>query len=285
MEEFYEFAGIRVRLRTEAEELGRRGILEAFSAPAGDWQHAYTVTTADQIDEDPGTRVYTQGDFCVSRYGRQTLRYVGAVELGSENATFRICREDSRTQLTYCRGKLYDRISARLLIQGLELEHLLTVHNGLILHASFITYEGRAILFTAPSETGKSTQAQLWCDHAGAELVNGDRAAVRILDDGIMSSGIPFSGSSPVCRNVTAPLAAIVCLSQAPENTITRLRGVRAFRRIWEGCTVNVWDRADVELATQTVSRIISRIPVYHLACTPDSRAVELLKNTLEVDP
>lgn len=284
MEEFYEFAGIRVRLRAAEAELKRGRLLADYAAASGPFLHSYSVSVARTLDDDPGICVYTQGDFRVSRDGGRTLRYIGGVDRGCENATLRICRDGDHTGLQYARPKLHDRVTERLLIRGLELEHLLTIHQGLLLHASFIIHEGKAILFTAPSETGKSTQARLWVEHAGAELVNGDRAAVRCFEDGVKACGIPFSGSSPVCRNVTAPLAAIVCLSQAPDNAVTRLRGVRAFRRIWEGCTVNIWDRTDVEQATKTVTAVISEVPVYHLACTPDIRVVELLKKTLEVD-
>ena len=170
------------------------------------------------------------------------------------------------------------------MLTALDLPHILAAHNAFLLHASFIDHEGGAILFTAPSETGKSTQAQLWCEHAGAELINGDRAAVRIAEGTVMACGAPYSGSSPVRRNAKLPLRAIVVLGQAPENKIARLRGVRAFRAVLEGCTVNVWDRSDVELVTRTLTEVITRVPVYHLACTPDVRAVELLKQTMEVE-
>ena len=283
MVEFYELAGIRIKLQFPEKEMGSRDPLADYMVQPGGWLHSYSTEVVDRLDEDPGTVVFRQGDFCVSRSGPLTVRYIGAVEKGVQSATFRICRTGAHTQLQYCRSRLHNGVTARLLIQGLELEHLLTLHNGFLLHASFIEHEGRAILFTAPSETGKSTQAKLWCDHAGAELVNGDRAAVRLIDGEVCACGIPFSGSSPVRRNVTLPLKAIVYLSQAPENTIHRLWGVRAFRRVWEGCTVNTWDREDVEKATKTVGDVVSRIPIYLLACTPDVRAVELLKHTMEV--
>lgn len=41
------------------------------------------------------------------------------------------------------------------------LEHLLNMHHGFILHSSFIRWKGKGIVFTAPSGTGKSTQADL----------------------------------------------------------------------------------------------------------------------------
>ena len=78
------------------------------------------------------------------------------------------------------------------------------------------------------------------------------------------------------------PLAGIVYLSQASENSIIRLRGLRAFRTVWEGCTVNLWDREDMAIAMDTVAQITMDVPVWHLACTPDSRAVTLLKHTME---
>jgi hypothetical protein len=74
------------------------------------------------------------------------------------------------------------------------------------------------------------------------------------------------------------PLAAVVCLSQAPENRITRLRGVRAFRPLWEGCSLDLWNQADIALGTQAVVDTVSTVPVFHLACTPDEQAVQTLE-------
>ena len=53
---------------------------------------------------------------------------------------------------------------------------------------------------------------------------------------------------------------------------------MKAFRRLWEGCSVNLWDQEDIGKATQAVVDTVSNIPVYYLACTPDERAVQLLE-------
>ena len=47
------------------------------------------------------------------------------------------------------------------------LEHLLATQRAVILHSAYIDYKGKAILFSAPSGTGKSTQAELWMDESG----------------------------------------------------------------------------------------------------------------------
>ena len=277
-----ELAGLRVELRGERPQ--QLGVLSDYRSRSLTADHVYTLELCDGLEPPTGEPIYRAADQWVFRRSGGPERYLGPVERGPEGAHIRIRREGSDARITYRRTGELRAVTPKLLLNALELPHLLTIHEGFLLHAAFIEHGGRAILFTAPSETGKSTQARLWCDHAGAELVNGDRAAVRIMDGEVFACGVPISGSSPVRRNVTLPLAAIVYLSQAPENSITRLRGVRAFRRVWEGCTVNIWDRTDVEKATKTVSEAVSRIPVYHLACTPDVRAVELLKHTMEVE-
>lgn len=278
MDELYlSLADIRVRVRGE---LGRMGFLTDYLTEPSEPDHSFRVELAVQLAPPAGELIWDQAAFRVYRDSDRLLRYVG-----EQNGPYlRTVRQGRDGVLSFLRDRLPQGVTGKQLMNALDLPHLLTVHSGFLLHASYIEWQGRAILFTAPSETGKSTQARLWCDHAGAELVNGDRAAVRLIGGEVFACGTPFSGSSPVRRNVQLPLVAIVYLSQAPENSITRLRGVRAFRRVWEGCTVNTWERADVEKATKTVTEVISCIPVYHLACTPDVRAVELLKHTMEVE-
>lgn len=153
--------------------------------------------------------------------------------------------------------------------------------HGFLLHASFIAWHGRAILFTAPSGTGKSTQAELWRSLRGAQVINGDRVAVMCTKEGILASGVPCSGSSGISRNETLPLGAVVYLSQDEQTWIKRLTGRHAFARIWEGCCVNVWNREDMALCSDSVIHVAKTVPVWHLACRPDETAVETLEAAL----
>ena len=281
---FLEMAGIRIRVESDGGLSEDPGILADYLAEAEKWDYVLRAVQREAMPEPEGAEVYSSAALRVFRGETGQMRFHGEVRDRPENGYICAIHQDRQIKAVYRRARLPQGVTAKLLLQAMDLPHILTNHGGFLLHASFIEYRGRAILFTAPSETGKSTQAQLWCDHAGAALVNGDRAAVRIMDGQVLACGTPYSGSSPVRRNVMLPLRAIVLLSQAPVNQITRLRGLRAFRAVLEGCTVNVWDRSDVELATRTVTEVIGQVPVYHLACTPDVRAVELLKQTMEVE-
>lgn len=168
---------------------------------------------------------------------------------------------------------------------GVALPQLLARFGALVFHASCIEADGGAILFTAPSRTGKSTQAALWQQYRGAALVNGDKAAVRALDGRFFAFGMPFSGTSGVCENRTLPLRAVVTLAQAPETTIRRLGPTEAIARI----SANVFsDMRISEEWQQTLSRLLdlaAAVPVFHLACTPDIRAVEALSQALACNP
>ena len=77
------------------------------------------------------------------------------------------------------------------------------------------------------------------------------------------------------------PVKAIVYLGQASQTSIRRLRGTEAFRRIWEGVSVNTWNVEDVASAMDITTRVIGAVPVYHLVCTPDESAVLTLEQQL----
>lgn len=167
-----------------------------------------------------------------------------------------------------------------LVFQTIALEHLLARHHHIVLHASFIEVKGTAILFTAPCETGKSTQAELWRKHRGAEIINGDRVCIS-CNDKPMAHGVPMSGTSGICKNKSIPLRVIVYLEQGKVNQLEKLKGIRALKAIYSGCWINIWDSIDVNCALTTIENVISRIPVYRLRCVPDVTAIEILEKEI----
>lgn len=279
-----QIAGIPMLLRAAPEQLFEDdGILSGFRMEPQDGAVVYDLAVENALESAAGALCYSDPGFCVYRNGAEWNIYFGGADSEDPGIYAMARRTAESISITYRRTEYLTRISPKQALRCMELPHMLAVHNGILLHCAWIRWRGKAILFTAPSGTGKSTQARLWCEYMDAELINGDRSAVRICDDRILACGIPMSGSSEVRKNEIMPVGAIVYLSQSPQNRIQRLRGAAAFRRVWEGCTVPSWDREDVSRMTDTVSGILSRVPVYHLACRPDWDAVQLLKENLEV--
>lgn len=160
-------------------------------------------------------------------------------------------------------------------------ENLLLACNRLMLHCSYILYKEKAILFSAPSEMGKSTQARLWRDFYGAEIINDDRAAIAVSDNGCYSHGVPFSGTSDICNNFSAELCAIVVPEQGKQNKILRLNKTEAFFHLYSEATVHQWDKSYVEKASELLLDAVENIPVYKLTCLPERGAADLLYQTL----
>jgi hypothetical protein len=69
-------------------------------------------------------------------------------------------------------------------------------HQGIVIHASAIEHNGKGIIFSAPSGTGKSTQASLWEKYMGARVLNDDCPVIRIDDGHPNVYGTPCSGST-----------------------------------------------------------------------------------------
>ena len=227
----------------------------------------------ERMFSDPARQIYFDADAVIT--------YHGAVSDDLSRAYMRVRRLGNRIEAEYKRSAAPYGISTKDILKALEVEHISVDNGGFILHASCIEYGGKAIVFTAPSGTGKSTQADLWKVHRGAEIINGDRIMIQSGEDGFVIRGIPFAGSSGISKNRVLPLAAIVYLKQASENRVVPLRGMEAFKRVWEGCSVHVWNRKDVENCTETVMQVVSGVPILRLECTPDIFAVEALEAIL----
>lgn len=154
----------------------------------------------------------------------------------------------------------------------------LLFHEGLVVHASAIAWEGRGIIFSAPTETGKTTQANMWKQYLGATILNGDRPALRIQGTMPVVYGTPWSGSAPEFQNAWAPLSAVVLLEQGAQNQVRDLLPHEAASRLATRCFLPYWDRDLMEMALSNLERIVQEVPVSLLQCRPDREAVEMVR-------
>lgn len=163
----------------------------------------------------------------------------------------------------------------------MSMEQVLLKHDTFQLHSSVISWNGKGILFTAPSGTGKSTQADLWKRYEGAQIVNGDRALIQKTGDKYLVYGSPYAGTSNIYTNISVPICAIIVLSQGSENRIEQLNGAKAFSYIYKESTICTWDTWFVSQYTNLLIDLLCNVSVYHLTCRPDKEAVDLVKNAL----
>ena len=151
-----------------------------------------------------------------------------------------------------------------------------------LFHAAAVSREGRGYMFLGKSGTGKSTHAGLWVKHVeGAELMNDDNPVVRIHEGRAVVYGSPWSGKTPCYRDVSCPLDAIVLLSQAPYNKISRLGGLETYVALVTSISGQRWDEGIADGLHETENELASNVPMWHLECLPNEEAATLCQTTI----
>ena len=168
------------------------------------------------------------------------------------------------------------------ILRMLPIRQILLSRNVLFLHASQVLYENKGILFTAPSGTGKTTQAKLWRQYRNAQIICNDRTLLRKMDQRWLTYGYPYDGSEPVRSDQTYPLACIVLLQQGSENKILRLNPAKAISRLMRQAIIDGWDPESQRKAMELIAGVFENVPVYVLSCTVSEQAVAVLEGVLQ---
>lgn len=170
-----------------------------------------------------------------------------------------------------------------LFIEMFALEKYLLKSKALILHSSFISWNQTGIVFTAPSGTGKSTQAALWQKYENATIINGDRSILYLDEEtsGVNVGGLPFCGSSNINLNQKYLLKAIVFLAQANHNKATYVDEAYAAQRLFKEISINKWNIQAIDESLNLIQQIIKKVKLISLECQIDSEAVKVLKKLI----
>ncbi len=182
------------------------------------------------------------------------------------------------TNVKICRG-INGKFSEELMTTAVYSK--LCEKNTLLMHASFVDFNGSGIVFTGPSGIGKTTQAELWEKHLGATIVNGDKVLLRAFDDEVYSYGAPWSGSSPYCLNKKSVLKGIVVLLQSDKNSIKRLDAIESTAQVLPHIFIHHWDGKCVERVLATFDDVLKNTPIWLLECRPDEEAVMITKEAI----
>lgn len=273
----YRIAGVPVRFLPDCPLVENRDTL-LFSAGEAPDAVVFPLVSTDTISVPTGQPFpFPDGEVILSgeTYTRVLRHRANGTPLV---AVHRKIGEPGATIHAWNAEKPYT-VRTQVLWSAIDLPYTLSFFDTLILHAAVIRVRDEAILFVAPSGTGKSTQAALWEKHRGAAVVNGDKGAVSVRNGEIHAHGLPFCGTSGICEPYELPVRAIVSLAQSPENDVARLRGAAALQAVVQnsfGCKPLCFPKI-IDLA----SAILEKVPVYRLSCTPDEAAVAVLESAV----
>jgi hypothetical protein len=212
--------------------------------------------------------------------------YNTSIYVCDQNTGEVLCRADanqdwSRAEVTYIDNNQIAELGVAGFLCEILFRNRILFKQGLVIHASALSWEGQGLVFTAPSGTGKSTQARLWVRHMGALVLNDDRPALRLGNKRTYVYGTPWSGKRTLYYNASAPLTAVVLLEQAAKNQVIRLPAAEAVAQIIPRCFLPFYDQEIMAMCLNNLGKILSGISVYILKCRPDREAVELLRQCL----
>ena len=149
-------------------------------------------------------------------------------------------------------------------------------------HGVLMEFNGKGIIISAPSETGKTTHARLWRDEKNALIINGDNACCY-KENGVWKGfGIPWSGTSGEQINRQVPIVAAVVLERAEGNKAYRISEYDAFCKLHSLLQYPSWDVSKTEKTVDLCNDFLKDVPVFKLECRPDADAVEALFKALE---
>lgn len=275
--ECYRFGGVTFAIEADAP-IERSKMCEPFRVAGGAADHTIRLTFSDDLPQPPAEAARS-GSVYRWQAGaeRHLLEQYGTLDKPPQ-FTYAVTR-GAHTEVTFAE-RYRTGASVRAVLEAAGLFDIFADTGMLVLHSAYIvTPAGEAILFSGPSGIGKSTQAALWERSAGAQIINGDRA---LLDIGRKTAnGIFYSGTSGICRNVTAPIRAIVLLGQNDENYVSTLRPQAAFAGVLSQCAYYDWDALSATKMTECVARLVSDVLVLHFDCRADASAVRALQERL----
>ena len=155
-------------------------------------------------------------------------------------------------------------------------------HDGVFVHASCVSMEGKSYLFLGKSGTGKSTHARQWLQaFPDCRLLNDDNPALRIEDGKVMVYGTPWSGKTSCYKNEGYPVAGIARLRQAKTNSFSLLESPEIFAALLPSCSAIRQDAGLLEALYCTLIQIAEQVTVGCMECLPNIDAARVCYNSL----
>lgn len=276
----FRIAGMTIEVSSEYPMAISRD-LERFLTENGEPDERITVSSLPPMGEPEQPPVFSTSAFCVTREaGGWCHSYPGLK--GEDGSACAFHWRQDHCHYLYTPGSVAGLFQSTGRLAPFIVPELMLLANGrFFLHSSLVMYRDQAVLFCGPSGIGKSTQAELWEKHLGAEILNGDRAVIYEGKGGFVASGSPYSGSSGYYSPKEAPIAAIVLPEKADVEEITPIPPRQAVVTFLRESVQHSWDLEYTQQLTGLLAKLAETVPVYRLRCRPHAGAAELARKTI----
>ena len=196
---------------------------------------------------------------------------------------FKIIASDDSIKKEMEEDELLTPELAEYMIIGTTFYKGLLNYKGCLLHSSAVVIDDEAYLFSADCGTGKSTHTSLWLKYLSEKnpyILNDDKPAIRVMEDGIYAYGTPFSGKYDISKNAKAKLKGICFIERSTENSIKKIQPKEAVTLFFEQ-TVRKLTKEQMLKLLDVMDIILKEIPIYKFYCDMSEEAVQLSYKTM----
>lgn len=208
-------------------------------------------------------------DFIVDESEYDVVASTSAEEIDFESTQY----TDVVFSKAYCEGVCLYRSIAE------QMPHL----DGFVFHGAAVEIDGKGVIFTAPSGTGKTTHVSLLMKNypEKVKMINGDKPIIRKIDGEWRVCSTPWAGKEGWKRNVSAPLYAIVMVERATENAICEVPPESCFEFIMKQIYLPCNGEARV-VTFDLLDQMASGVKFYRLSCNMHDGAAATSYNALK---
>jgi hypothetical protein len=232
----------------------------------------FRVETHAPMRKDPRFEAFSVPEEVPPTYILST--HTMTMEMAENTSWPAVTRREGNHIRVYMNTELIPSITVANLLVISHADHLLPEQGAFILHASYVLHNGEAILFCAPKQTGKSTQAGYWERERGAVVVNEDRALIFSREGRFYAGGIWATGSAGITKPVTAPIRAVILLGQGTENRVFEERPSQRIVKLLPQCSYDETSPAAYGRMVGLVMDLLGSVRVLSYDCVNHPSAV-----------
>lgn len=225
--------------------------------------------------------IYKYSDSLVFVYRGSTQLYLAVMD-SDFKAVHIFCKGTLRKGILY-KSKINKQAALKEeLFHAIRMPFLLFAkrYGVYAIHSASVLYKknNKAILFSAPSGTGKSTHARLWTTGNYATDINGDVNLIGMDNSKPVVYGTPWCGTSEIYTTKSHELGAICFLKRSPENHVEPLNKSDGLISLSRRCITFMLSADDLKQFFADMDALGDSAILCRLFCNMDPEAQRVLQ-------
>lgn len=160
--------------------------------------------------------------------------------------------------------------------------NLVSLYNGVMIHACGIKIEDSGIIFIGDSGSGKSTIAKLWRRKYDNSILSDECIIIRKIKKHFYIFGTPWHSDVREVNNGPVPLRGIFFIKHAKNNTVTPKNSINAVSSLlFSNSHITILDQLEIKHRLQFFDELINEIPCYELGFVPNNEVIKIIRDVI----